>query len=204
MEENNTQQIASNENTVKNDSTQADTKNENLIPQHRFNEVNTAKNDALKQIESLQSQIAERDAKEKQKRDADLEKQGEYKKLLDEQKAEMEKYKATASKWNQYETDKRGMLMEQLSEDRREFADGMDLIKLEKFVESEANVVKSVGTNNLPSSQGKKPGTDFGGYGSLMEWVEKDPEGYQKYRDEQTGGKFGDIFAPKSNPFANE
>ena len=35
-----------------------------------------------------------------------------------------------------------------------------------------------------------------------MEWVTKDPKGYEQAKEKENGGRFGDIFTAKSNPFA--
>ena len=36
---------------------------------------------------------------------------------------------------------------------------------------------------------------EFGGYGSNMEWVTKDPKGYEKSRSDAGGDKFGNVFS---------
>ena len=181
MENNTNQQESSNDNTVKNDSTQAVNKNENQIPISRFNEVNSVKKELADENASLKARISEIEQKQKDARNTELEKQGEYKKLLDEQKKVnvdvQQKYDTLNSEWTGYKEEKTKEFMDMIPEDKREFADGMPFLKLEKF----ANSFQA--TPNAPKTNTQRPantGGDFGGYSSYVEWAQKDPESYEK------------------------
>lgn len=99
------------------------------IPYARFAEVNAKRKEAEAELESVKQ-------KAESKRKAELEKQGEYKALLDENKAEMDKLTAQARQWEQYESKKREQLMEavELTESQQKIATKLDLIELESYV----------------------------------------------------------------------
>tara|TARA_R100001463_G_scaffold122309_1_gene178744 strand:+ start:4357 stop:4884 length:528 start_codon:yes stop_codon:yes gene_type:complete len=157
---------------VKNEDTQVQT-NENMIPQGRFNEVNAQKN-------QLAEKLAKIEQAQEQQRKADLEKQGEYKTLLDEQGRELEKYKADSTAWNEYKTNKRASIMETITnDDDKLIAEDLSLGKLEKFA-NRVTQTNTVGTpNQRPANSSKGTGA-FGGYSSWAEFAMKDPVGAEK------------------------
>ena len=173
MEKESTQ--TNNEQTLStNDSTEAVDKN---VPYDRFSEVNTQKNDALKQVESLQAQLDKMNQANKTKQDEELAKQGEYKQLLDNTKKELEGFKTKAEQWDSYQTNRRTSLMEKLTDDSdKDIAEGLSLDKLEKYVDKV--VVKNVPSTSQARAGSAKAG-EFGGYSSYVEWATKDPEGYK-------------------------
>ena len=82
-----------------------------------------------------------------------------------------------------------------------EFYEGLnDLNKLETYVNRITNT-NAPSTSQARATSGKVG--DFGGYESPMEWLTKDPEGYEKSRAKEKGDKFGSMFSPTTNPFAN-
>ena len=160
------------QNNAKNEDTQVQT-NENMIPQSRFNEVNAQKN-------QLAEKLAKIEQAQEQQRKADLEKQGEYKTLLEEQAKELEKYKADSNAWNEYKTNKRASIMETITnDDDKLIAEDLSLAKLEKFASrvTQANAVST--PNQRPSNSTKGTG-QYGGYGSWNEYVQKDPKGAEE------------------------
>lgn len=100
----------------------------------------------------LDEVIAERDkAKEKlRKIDEDRKKleeqklidEGKTKELLAQREAELAEAKKQASEYEAYKTQKREALLSKLSDDDKEFVDGMSLDKLERFVEKQTNSPK--------------------------------------------------------------
>lgn len=157
---------------VKNEDTQVQT-NENMIPQGRFNEVNAQKN-------QLAEKLAKIEQAQEQQRKADLEKQGEYKTLLDEQGRELEKYKADSTAWNEYKTNKRASIMETITnDDDKLIAEDLSLGKLEKFA-NRVTQTNTVGTPNQRPANSTKGTGEFGGYGSWQEFAVKDPKGAEK------------------------
>ena len=119
-------------------------------------------------------------------RNNELEKQGEYKKLLDEANAKLEKSSVVVKEYEEYKTNKRSSLMETLTEDAdKSIAESLPLDKLELYV-SKVNKASSLPTNTSRAAN-QQPQGDFGGYSSFAEWASKDPEGYQKENNSIAG-----------------
>ena len=79
--------------------------------------------------------------------------------------------------------------MEKLPEGKREFGEGMELSKLQKFVETEVQAVNPNAGKTSSQRQGVTPnGGEFGGYGSYEEWASKDPVGCEKHLEQSTIG----------------
>ena len=95
MSEENTNTPIADDNSVKNDSTKAAT-NDNSIPKARLDEVVAQKHKAVDEANSYKSQLEELQAKQETARKKELEKQGEYKTLLDEANAKIEKLSGVA------------------------------------------------------------------------------------------------------------
>ena len=160
---------------------------EGNIPQSRFNEVNTQKNAYKTQVSDLQSQLDKVKADQETARNKELEKQGEYKKLLDEANAKLEKSSVVVKEYEEYKTNKRNSLMETLTEDTdKSIAEGLSLDKLELYV-NKVTKVNTVPTNTSRASNNQPVG-DFGGYESLQEFAMKDPNGAEKYLEQNTKG----------------
>ena len=164
---------------------------EGNIPQSRFNEVNTQKNEYKTQNQDLQSQLDKMKADKETARNNELEKQGEYKKLLDEANAKLEKSSVVVKEYEEYKTNKRNSLMETLTEDTdKSIAESLPLDKLELYV---GKITKR---NNLPTNNSRaannQPVGEFGGYSSMQEFASKDPAGADKYlTDNVKGYKWG-------------
>ena len=178
MSEENTTQTEANQ--VNKPSTEASQNNVSEgIPKSRFDEVNTQKNDYKSQVTDLQSQLDKFKADQETARTKELEKQGEYKKLLDEANAKLEKSSVVVKEYEEYKSNKRNSLMESLTEDAdKSIAESLPLEKLELYV-NKVNKVSSLPTNTSRASS-QKPQGDFGGYSSYAEWASKDPKGYQE------------------------
>ena len=160
---------------------------EGNIPQSRFNEVNTQKNEYKTQVSDLQSQLDKFKADQETTRNKELEKQGEYKKLLEESNAKLEKSSVVVKEYEEYKTNKRNSLMESLTEDTdKSIAESLPLDKLELYV---GKITKR---NNLPTNNSRasnnQPTGDFGGYNSIEEFASKDPAGADKYLTENVKG----------------
>tara|TARA_R100001530_G_scaffold10138_1_gene10077 strand:+ start:627 stop:1211 length:585 start_codon:yes stop_codon:yes gene_type:complete len=164
------------QNTVTNDSTQAETKN---VPYDRFTEVNQAKNDALVREGKLQAQIDKMNADSKSKQEAKMVEDGKLKEALDIVTKERDSYKTQSDQWTTYQSDKRETLMSKLTnDDDKSIAEGLsDLNKLETYVNKVVNV-NAPSTSTARATTGKAG--DFGGYSSFEEWAVKDPTGYKQ------------------------
>ncbi len=183
----------------KNNSTQADTKN---VPYDRFTEVNTAKNEALSQIGKLQAQIDKMNSNQKDKEQAKLVEDGKLQEALGIVTKERDDFKGQADQWNTYQTNKRESLMGQLTNDEdKAIADGLSLDKLEKYI-NRVTSVNAPTTSSARATSGKAG--EFGGYDSALEWVQKDPKGYEASKVSKGNDGFGNMFAPNKNPFVNE
>ena len=106
--------------------------------------------------------------------------------LITELKQKLETVTEKADHWNTYQEDRRATLTDKLPENRREFTEGMDLTKLEKFVDSEVQAVNANKTNS--ARQGVNPAGEFGGYADVQEWAQKDPIGFQKHLEQNVQG----------------
>ena len=185
MSEENTTQTEANQ--VKQPSTEASSNNvSDGIPKTRFDEVNNQKNDYKSQVSNLQAQLDKVTANQEATRKAELEKQGEYKTLLEESNAKLEKAQVDVKAWGEYKTNKRNTLMEQLTEDNdKSIAESLPLEKLELYV-SKVNKTNSLPTNTNRATSNQPVG-DMGGYSSYAEWASKDPDGYQKENNSIAG-----------------
>ena len=131
------------------------------IPYARFSEVNSRRKEAEAELEKYK-------AKAEAKRKSQLEKQGEYKSLLQETEKELEQVKEKASAWESYESQKREQLMKAVdfNERQQRIASKLDLVELESYVadltEQTSNVVvtdhsvPSTGMSNLTGNPFKK------------------------------------------------
>jgi LysM repeat protein len=179
MSEQNTDTPIADNNSVTNDSTKADT-NDNSIPKARLDEVVAQKHRFQDEANSYKSQLDELKAKQESARKKELEKQGEYKTLLDEANAKIEKLSGIAEEYTTYKTNKRASLMENITnDDDKLIAEDLSLAKLEKFV-SRVTQTNTIGTPNQRPANSSKGTGDFGGYSSYQEWATKDPEGYKE------------------------
>jgi len=179
MTEQNINQPIADDNSVSNDSTKAEqtspktVANDNNVPQHRLDEVVAQRN-------SYRDKLNEVTAQQESDRKKELEKQGEYKTLLDEQGKELVEAKADQMAWNEYKTNKRASIMETITnDDDKSIAEDLSLAKLEKFA-SRVTQTNAVGTPNQRPANSTKGTGEMGGYGSYAEWATKDPKGYEK------------------------
>ena len=182
-EENSTTQTPE-EPQANNPSTQADTKN---VPYDRFAEVNTAKNDALEMNGKLQAQIDKMNSDNKSKAEAKLVEDGKLKEALDIMTKERDSFKGQSEQWTTYQTDKRESLMSKLTTDEdKSIADGLsDLIKLETYVNKVTNV-NPPSTSQARATSGKVG--EMGGYGSIEEFAQKDPKGFEQHLKDNVSG----------------
>ena len=177
-EQNETTPIADN-NSVTNDSTKADT-NEQGIPKARLDEVVAQRHKATERGDSYKAQFEELQAKQENARKKDLEKQGEYKTLLDEANAKVEKLSVVADEYTTYKTNKRASLMETITNDEdKSIAEDLSLAKLEKFA-NRVTQTNTVGTPNQRPATSTKGTGEFGGYSSWREFATKDPKGAEE------------------------
>ena len=175
-------------NSVSNDSTKAETNDQQGIPKARLDEVVAQRHKVTEERDNLLAKLDKIQSDQESARKKELEKQGEYKTLLEEQGKELEKYKADSTAWNDYKTNKRVSIMETITnDDDKLIAEDLSLAKLEKFA-NRVTQTNTVGTPNQRPANSTKGTGEFGGYSSYVEWAEKDPEGYQKANNSVRSG----------------
>ena len=176
------------DNNAKNDSTKAETNDQQGIPKARLDEVVAQKHKAVDEANSYKSQLEELQAKQETARKKELEKQGEYKTLLDEANAKIEKLSGVAEEYTTYKTNKRASIMETITNDEdKSIAEDLSLAKLEKFA-NRVTQTNTVGTPNQRPANSTKGVGDFGGYSSMEEWASKDPKGCNEHLTNNVAG----------------
>ena len=138
------------------------------------------KNKALEQANEYKSQLDKFTAERETARQQELEKQGEYKTLLGEANAKIEKLSTVANEYTEYKSNKRASIMESITDDNDKLiADGLSLDKLEMFA-NRVTQTNTVGTPNQRPANSTKGTGEFGGYSSWAEFAMKDPIGADK------------------------
>ncbi len=165
-------------NNAKNDSTQAETNDSYKdVPDSRFKDVVAQKNKALEQANDYKSQLDKFQAEQETARQKQLEKQGEYKTLLEEANTKIEKLSTVANEYTEYKANKRASVMETITnDDDKLIAEGLSLDKLEMFA-NRVTQTNNVGTPNQRPANSTKGTGEFGGYSSWKEFALKDPKG---------------------------
>lgn len=133
------------------------------VPYERFSEVVAQRKVAAEDAKEAREELATINADREKVRKAGLEKQGEFKTLLEESKAENESLKTRAEtaedKWDKYETSRREALTAELNDEDKALAMKMtDLTDMEAFIKRIAgNNSTSTDTrrvvNNLPDGK---------------------------------------------------
>ena len=186
------------QNSETNPSTQADVKND--VPYDRFQEVNGQKNQFKSENESLKAELAKQKAVQEDARQEALKKNSEYETLYNEGESKWQKTEEENKAYKARELEDRERMIEKVPEEQRVFTQGMSNSVLAQYIEQNQTSANAGKTD--PSRAGTTAKGDFGGYSSKMEWVTKDPEGYEKAKKNSGGDKFGDMFMPKPNPLA--
>ena len=175
------------ENNANNPSTDASKNND--IPYSRFQEVNTQKKELQDQVAKMQEQLNTIDADSKAKREERMKKNEDYKTLLTEKDAEIEKLSGYKTQWNDYEASRRDALQSKLPENKQKFASTMNLTDLEEFVDIEsANANKGTGMDSSRVGAKAQDSGEFGGYSSMQEFAMRDPKGCETYLENNTKG----------------
>ena len=180
MSEENQAQSTVETNNETNDNTKVATNDPSNIPESRFSEVVAQKNKYKDGMESLQKQIDSMNSKQDESRKKELEKQGEYKTLLDEANTKIEGLSKDSNQWKEYKANKRATIMEGMSDDKdKAIAEGLSLDKLELYAERIGSGSALPTSNARPTND--KTGTgEFGGFSSWEEFAVKDPKGAEK------------------------
>ena len=182
--------VQSNDNAVNNPTTEGSKNNAN-VPQSvmdRISKLSGQKNDLSSQLEEANAKNAEFVKAQDDARQKKMVENEEYKTLLAEKDTQIEKLTQVQNQWNTYQEETRTTLMEKLPEGKREFGEGMDLAKLQKFVETEVQSVNPNAGKTNTARQGVNPSGEFGGYNNSSEWAQKDPVGFTKHLEQTVQG----------------
>ena len=178
------------DNNAKNDDTKVESnvKEGNMVPQSRVNELTAKFHKVNNELEELRKSQEEERAKQ-------LEKQGEYQTMYEEQvqknKAqakETDGYKADSDAWNTYKTNKRESIMETITNDEdKKIAEKLPISELEMFA-NRVTQTNTLGTPNQRPANSKKGTGEFGGYSSMEEFAMKDPKGCDEHLANNVAG----------------
>ena len=171
-------------NSVPNPSTQADDKND--VPYTRFQEVNGQKNQFKSENESLKAELEKVKVAQEDARQEALKKNSEFETLYNEAdtnaKKLAEQNKALQSDLGSF----RQGLVEQLPEERKVYAENMNMATLQKFVQDEQVTANAGKTDS--SRAGTTAKGEMGGYSTTAEWATKDPAGFTKHLENSVEG----------------
>lgn len=146
------------------------------IPYSRFKEVN----DELKDMKTKLSEFQSKEEKAKQKK---LEEEGKYREIIADKDSVVNKLANENEALKGYQESRRETLLSLLPESDRDIYSGLELINLEKHVDKLKQKQSVTIDGSTPTREGQG---DFGGYSSRTEYATKDPEGYAKWKADQT------------------
>ena len=175
----------SNDNGVNNPSTEAGENNDGMVSQDvinsRISKISAQKNEAIAKADKMSVRLAELEAKDNERVEADRMLKGEQDVIISELKLKNEALSKVEAAFNTRDAQDREEYLERLSEEDKEFGEGMETSKLRKF--SQGNRVQptpNAGKTDT-SRQGVNPTADFGGHSSLEEFARQDPKGTDEY-----------------------
>ena len=153
-----------------------DDKKSNMIPQGRFDEVNSKYRTLQEKFDTMNETIKQQEQQEEIK-NGNLEKVIERLNL--EKKELTGQLEKTSNNYTALESSVRNEYLEKIPEDKRE--------KYEKYpVEAVKDIAEAFTSNSqgnsvkVDTSNPTRTGGEFGGYTSYVEWAQKDPKGYEK------------------------
>ena len=141
--------------------------------------------------QQAETQLAEFQKKLEQQENTKLKEKEEWKTLAEQNEAKLNDALPYKDKYEALYSANKQKILSKFPEDQQEKFKDKDPEWLESLLEAQ-------GKNDFaePSDRAGVPQKgDFGGYGSNMEWVTKDPKGYEKSRSDAEGDKFGDVFS---------
>jgi len=162
-----------------------DDKKSNMIPQARFDEVNSKYRTLQEKFDNMNETIKQNE-QQKEIKAGNLEKVIEQLNL--EKKELTGQLEKTSNNYTALESSVRNEYLAKIPEDKRE--------KYEKYpVEAVKDIAEAFTSNTQGNSvkvdnsnPTRKPTGEFGGYSSFAEWASKDPKGYEKANNPVTAG----------------
>ena len=122
---------------------------------------------------------------------ATLKENEEWKTLADKREQQLNEALPYKDKYDALYSANKQKLLSRFPEEQQEKYKDKDLEWLESLLEAQGknDFTEASERASVPKS------AEFGGYGSNMEWVTKDPKGYEKSRSDAEGDKFGNVFS---------
>ena len=174
------------DNSVTNPSTQAAENKESPLHENpRFKEIIGQRNQARE--ENAKYQAAEKATEEKLLQD-----KGEFTTILAKRDAHIETLTTDNEAYKAKELEESERLDAKIPEDQRVFTAGMTNAVKAQFIEQLQGNANAGKTDS--SRAGNTAVGEFGGFETALEWVTKDPKGYEKAKNNAGGNKFGNIF----------
>lgn len=158
-----------------------DTKTDNrpeTVPYSTFTDVRKEGKVAKERVAALEAELAVFDKAKADKIEADQIAKGDYETALNKYKTENTALQAVADEYTAYKETQVATLIEQLPENKRTFAEGMNLKKLTDFVALEKDNKLTPREDGAPSARDGK----FGGYDNIVDFAKNDAAGYAEYK----------------------
>ena len=140
--------------------------------------------------QSAETELAKLQKKLGEQVDEELKKNEEWKTLAEQNEAKLNDALPYKDKYEALYSVNKQKLLSRFPEDQQEKFKDKDPEWLESLLEAQGknDFTETSERAGVPKNQ------EFGGYGSNMEWVTKDPESYEKSRSDAGGDKFGNVF----------
>ena len=129
-----------------------------------------------KRAQDAETKLADLQKKLETQQNQKLKEKEEYKTLAEKYEAQVNDLNPYKEKYEGLVEQRRTKLLGRLPEDKRETFKNKDLDVLEFMVSELKTKVSEPSARNLVGTKN----TEFGGYGSYVEWASKDPKGYEK------------------------
>ena len=141
--------------------------------------------------QQAETQLAEFQKKLEQQENTKLKEKEEWKTLAEQNEAKLNDALPYKEKYETLYSANKQKILSKFPEDQQEKFKDKDPEWLESLLEAQGknDFTETSERASVPKSE------EFGGYGSNMEWVTKDPKGYEKSRSDAEGDKFGNVFS---------
>ena len=147
------------------------------IPYDRFSEVVGERNELKSQLSTIQEQLNTINAEKAEAEKAKQLKAGKAEEVITSLEQKLSKYEKQAEEFQKMQAQRLDTLRNKLPEDKREkYAHITDMGLMESLVDD-----LSTTGGGTPADRSAVPKDDFGGYGSLTEWANKDMKGFSEY-----------------------
>ena len=141
--------------------------------------------------QQAETQLAEFQKKLEQQENVKLKEKEEWKTLAEQNEAKLNDALPYKEKYEALYSANKEKLLSRFPEEQQEKFKDKDPEWLESLLEAQGknDFTETSERASVPKNE------EFGGYGSNMEWVTKDPKGYEKSRSDAGGDKFGNVFS---------